>query len=167
MGGADAARRRPEVVAAFVNAFVVLLLPALIGIGVTLFPPNSLGTTVYADNSFAASAARLSEGLAVVEIPLLPFAMLAGWRTWVHAKRYIDGQSDGWRGVLEGSAAGFLGALLVLLPACIVRPLQAPPYVIVYGGGAAVLGLAFGLVLALTTFVTLWVLGAEQSASAS
>ena len=92
----SAARRHPETVAAFVNALVVLVLPpALIVFGMTFFPSNSLGTTVYAHDSFAASAARFVEGLVVVEIPLVPFAVLAAWRTWVHVKRYFEGGSDG------------------------------------------------------------------------
>ncbi len=57
--------------------------------------------------------------------------------------------------ILEGAACGFAGALLVLLPGILTKPTQAPPYVIAYGGLAAVLGLAVGVILWVTGTVAL------------
>ena len=75
----SAVRRHPEDVVALVNALVVLLLPPLaIWLAMTLFPGHSAGTTVHADESFAANAARAAEGFAAFEIVLLPFAPVAG-----------------------------------------------------------------------------------------
>jgi phosphate/sulfate permease len=55
--------------------------------------------------------------------------------------------SRGTQGILEGAACGLVAAVLVLLPGIVTKPMQAPPYVLAYGGLAAVLGLAVGAVL--------------------
>jgi len=160
MAEASPARRHPEDVVAIANTLVVLLLPPLaIWLAMTFFPSPSAGTTVHADESFAANAARAAEGFAVFEMVLLPFAVVAGWRSWVHARRYRQGVSTGWQGVLEGGAAGFLGALIPLLPAIAMRPTQSPPYIITYAGGSMILGCAFGLVLCISALAILWMLG--------
>ena len=76
--------------------------------------------------------------------------MAAAWRTFVHARRWLEHGSNGLLGILEGGLCGLAGAMLVLLPASMMKPTQAPPYLIVYGGLAAILGLAVGFVLWLT-----------------
>jgi len=85
-----------------------------------------------------------------------PFALLAAWRTWVHATRWRTGNPRrSLRGVAEAGACGLGVALLVLLPGIIGRPRQAPPYVIVYGGLGVVVGIAVGLVLLVTAALVL------------
>jgi hypothetical protein len=80
----------------------------------------------------------------------LTFAVLgavAGWRTWVHAQRYAAGQSRGWQGVGDAALCGFVVAILYLAPGIVTRPREAPPYVIFYGGAAAIVGGIVGVVL--------------------
>jgi hypothetical protein len=50
---------------------------------------------------------------------------------------------------------GFAGAVIVLLPGILTQPTQAPPYLLVYGGLAAVVGLGVGVVLWIGATVTL------------
>lgn len=45
-----------------------------------------------------------------------PFAMAAAWRTFVHARKWLESGSHGAQGILEGAACGFAGAVVVLLP---------------------------------------------------
>ena len=90
---------------------------------------------------------------------LLPLGAVAAWRTWVHAARWCAGRGRGGSGIAEAVAFACGIALLVLLPGSLRRPLEAPPYVIVYGGIAAVVGLAVGLVLYLAAAETLRLCG--------
>ena len=73
----------------------------------------------------------------------------------MHAKRYLARQSTGWQGVLEGEAVGGGLALLLLLRPIVLQPREAPPYVIVYAGGALLIGLALGLILRTTGLLVL------------
>jgi hypothetical protein len=73
--------------------------------------------------------------------------LVTAWRTQVHALRYQSGASRGWQGVAEAALVGFTLALLYLSRGIITRPSEAPPYVIVYGGAAAILGAIVGLLL--------------------
>jgi hypothetical protein len=59
------------------------------------------------------------------------------------------------QGILEAAACGFAGAVLVLLPGIVTQPTQAPPYLLAYGGLAAVVGLAVGVVLWIGATLTL------------
>jgi hypothetical protein len=152
------ARRHPEDVAAVVNALIVLFLPiALLSVGMFAFPSTS--EAVRPEESFYASTARHLLDIVSVLVPLVPFAMLAGWRTWVHARRYRDGHGSGWQGVIEGGMAGLVGALLVLVRGMATRPQAAAPYIVTYGGGSLLLGLAFGLVLRTAAVLVLKELG--------
>jgi hypothetical protein len=65
---------------------------------------------------------------------LLPFATLAVWRTWVHAKRWRTRQSKGWQAVAEAGATGVIVAIVYLTPGILSRPTDAPAYLVVYGG---------------------------------
>jgi len=85
--------------------------------------------------------------LSALIVLISPLALVAAWRTWVHAARYRSGHGRAWQGVLEAGAAGFVIALFVLAPGIAMQPTKAPPYVVFYGGAALVLGLAIGLVL--------------------
>jgi DNA-binding transcriptional LysR family regulator len=161
----NAARRHPEDVAAFVNGLLVLFLPpASLMLGMFFFPSTSVA--VHPERSFYASTGLFLTDVVFVMVPLVPFAMLAGWRTWVHARRYVDGQGTGWQGVIEGGTAGLVAALVVLSRGIATRPREAAPYIIAYGGGGMLLGLAFGLLLRTTALIVLKQLGVESRATA-
>ena len=83
--------------------------------------------------------------LGQIGLVLLPFAAIAAWRTWVHAKRWP--RERGWQGVAEAGLCGFGTALLYLAPGIVTRPTEAPGFVLVYGGAALILGLLVGLFL--------------------
>jgi hypothetical protein len=150
--------KRPATVVAFVNAVVVYLLPlALVGAVAVVAPEYTNGSThVYGvDPDRAAVWARRGHFIAAYGIGLAPFAMAAAWRTFVHARRWLENGSRGAQGILEGAACGFAAALLVLLPGIVTTPLHAAPYVLAYGSLAAVLGLGVGAGLWISATVTL------------
>jgi hypothetical protein len=157
----NAARRHPEDVAAFVNALLTLFLPPALSM-LAAFVVPSTSVTVRPERSFFASAWLFLSAFASILIPLVPFSLLAGWRTRVHARRYREGRGSGWQGVLEGGVLGFVAALVVLSRGIATRPREALPYIIVYGGGAALLGLAFGLVLRTSGHIVLKQLGVRS-----
>jgi len=151
-------RGRPEAVAAIVNGLVVLLAPvALLVIGPHLFPIDR-NASVTVRPPGASNIGILME-FAQLVLVLMPFAALASWRTWAHARGLLEGRSRGWMGVAEAGAAGLAVALVVLAPGIVTRPLEAPPYVIAYGGAALFLGLLTGLALRLTALLVLRLYG--------
>lgn len=147
--------RHPERAAAVLNGLVVLLLPLLVMVtGAYLFNGDSdTSTTVRA---YPMSAYSLVAPLGWTALVLMPFAAVAGWRTWVHAKKWREGHGTGWTGVAEAGATALAVALIVLAPGIATRPTQAPPYVIVYGGAALILGLLVGLLLRTTALLFLF-----------
>jgi hypothetical protein len=154
MRGSD----RTATLTAFVNAVVVYLLPVtLVGAIALVAPAYTNGSThVYGvDPDRAAVWARRGHFIAAYGIGLAPFAMAAAWRTFVHARRRLETGTRGALGIIEGAACGFAAALLVLLPGIVTTPLHAAPYVLAYGGLAAVLGLAVGAVLWISATLTL------------
>jgi hypothetical protein len=160
---------RPATVVAFVNAVVVYLLPlTLVGAAALIAPAYTNGSThvVGVDPDRAAVWARRGHFIAGYILGLAPFAMAAAWRTFVHARRRLETGSRGGQGILEGAACGFVAAVLVLLPGIVSTPTHATapifvqtfvvvPYVLAYGGLAAVLGLAVGAVLWISATLTL------------
>jgi hypothetical protein len=133
-------RWTPEGVAAAVNGALVFLVP------VALAAYASSVDTAVRPEGWPQTRAWLA-GLVGAGAVASPFVMVAAWRTWVHARRLRQGLGTGWSGVLEAGALGLALALLVLAPGIVFRPLEAPPYVVAYGGGAVVVGLTIGLVL--------------------
>lgn len=89
------------------------------------------------------------------EVVFAALAVVAAWRTHVHALRYQIGDSRGWMGVAEAAACGFAVAVLYLAPGILTRPSEAPAYVIFYGGVATALGAIVGLVLLAGALVVL------------
>jgi hypothetical protein len=149
---------RPATLAALVNALMVYLLPlALVGAMALFASEYSNGGTrvVGVDPDRAAVWSRRLQVIGAYVMGLAPFAMAAAWRTFVHARRWLEKGSRGSQGILEGAVCGFAGAVLVLLPGIVTKPTQAPPYLLVYGGLAAVLGLAVGAVLWASATLTL------------
>ena len=149
---------RPATLAALVNAIIVYLLPlALVG-AIALFASDySNGSTrvVGVDPDRAAVWSRRIQIIGAYIMGVAPFAMAAAWRTFVHARKWLESGSRGAQGILEGAACGFAGAVVVLLPSIVTHPTQAPPYLLAYGGLAAVLGLAVGVVLWIGASLTL------------
>jgi hypothetical protein len=142
--GRDARLGAPEVIAAIANTCVVLLLPVVFAAFLSVTTADPRRTTVTA----ASPLWRVFENLAQIAIVLevtFPLAVVAGWRTWVHARRYRAGIGTGWQGVGEGALMGLMVALIVLAPGISLHPLQAPPNIMFYGGGAAIIGAAVGL----------------------
>lgn len=149
-------QRKPEDVAAIVNALVVLLGPPLLMIGGSFIAGNGVSDTssfVVADDPSPGPGALAV--FAPTLMTLAPFALVAGWRTYVHARRWREGKGTGWQGVAEAGLLGVGVALAVLAPGIVTRPLEAPPYVIVYGGAALLFGLLAGLILRFTALLTL------------
>jgi hypothetical protein len=142
-------------VAAVVNGLIVLVLPfAVAAVGSSMgFGRMENSVTVHPPGWSGLLAAI--QGLIAVGMVLLPFAVLAAWRTWVHARRWRDRGDRGWQGVAEAGACGVGAALLVLLPGIVTRPMDAAPYVTVYGGAALVVGLVVGLLLRMAALVVL------------
>ena len=149
---------RPATLAASVNAVIVYLLP-LVLVGAIALVASDYGNNgtrvVGVDPDRAAVWSRRLEFIGAYLMGLAPFAMAAAWRTFVHTRRWLESGSRGAQGILEGAACGFAGAVLVLLPGILTKPAQAPPYLIAYGGLAAVLGLAVGAVLWCSATLTL------------
>lgn len=149
---------RPATLAALVNAVIVYLLPlALVG-AIALFASDysSGGTRVVGvDPDRAAVWSRRIQSIGAYIMGVAPFAMAAAWRTFVHARKWLETGARGAQGILEGAACGCAGAVLVLLPGIVTRPTQAPPYLLAYGGLAAVVGLAVGVVLWVSASLTL------------
>jgi hypothetical protein len=146
--------RRPENVAAIVNALIVLLVP--FGLGIVdkfdFIPSNAVRPR---KPSGAVSLFVSVIPIALWVMQLIPLALLVGWRTRVHAQRYRNGLEMGWSAVAESGALGFVLALVVLTPGIVTRPTEAGPYVFVYGGGALILGLAIGTFLRMTAIIVL------------
>ena len=144
---------RPAILVALVNAIVVYLLPLAFAGAVALFASdfgNGSTRVVGVDPDRARVWSNRIQFIAAYLMGIAPFAMTAAWRTFVHARRWLEQGKWGLQGVLEGGLCGLAGAVLVLLPASIMKPTQAPPYLMAYGGLAAAIGLAVGVVLWIT-----------------
>jgi len=149
---------RPAIAAALVNGLVVYLLPLAFAGAIALFASDySNGGTrvVGVDPNRAFVWTRRLAFLSAYLTGLAPFALAAGWRTFVHAKRWLEHGRWGAIGIAEGALCGFAGAVLVLMPGILTRANQAPPYVLAYGGMAAALGLVVGAILWVTATITL------------
>jgi len=146
---------RPATVVAIVNALVVFLLPiALVGTLAALGSDSSNSSTAVRARGPNYLQHRLTL-LVAYATGVAPFAMGAAWRTFVHARNWLEHGRPGWWGVLEAGTLGFLAAVLILLPGIVTRPTEAPPYVIAYGGLSLLVGLAIGLILWATATITL------------
>jgi hypothetical protein len=159
----DGTPGRAATVAAIVNGLLVLLAPfALIAI-LAAMPHTGNGTTVTARvSSTPEYVARILVSIGTIIVSTAPFALVAGWRTFVHAVRREEGRGTGWQGVAEGGGLGLAVALIVLLPGIVTHPSQAPPFVMAYGGMAAVLGLLVGLALRFSALAVLRMAGSRR-----
>ena len=132
-------RGHAEAAAAFVNAVLVLVVPLVF----VWLEHARLGATI--------DALTLGRSASI----LLPFAAFTAWRTWVHAKRWHARQDTGWQPVAEAAATAVVVALAYLARGIVTRPAEAPAYVVVYGGGALILGAIVGLILLTTALLAL------------
>lgn len=136
------AKARRALIAAAVNGVVVLVGGPLAYLGLSSGLPASAGC----------------RAMNVVA----PFALVAAWRTWVHARRRLAGEGPGWKGVAEAGGLGLVTGAFYLLPA--LRNPSALPVVTAYLLVATVLGLAIGAVLAVVSITVLRVLSIAASA---
>ena len=150
-------RKHPENAAAVINGLVVAFGPALLLLAAMLLHDDTSATSITVRPPGWSSVASFISGFVMVVSFMVPAAVVAGWRTRVHAERWLRVREAGWQGVGEAGAAGFTIALLVLIRGILTRPLEAPPYILVYGGLALAVGLATGIVLhAVALLVLKW-----------
>lgn len=145
----------PESVAAAVNAAIVILLPViLLAAGSMVLNPDT-NTSVTVRPPGGPVIGQSSWLLAQFALGTLPFATLAGWRTWVYATRWQEQRRGSWLAVAEAGGWGLPVALVILAPGIVTRPMDAPPYLIAYGGFALLVGLVLGLVLRTAALIVL------------
>lgn len=100
--------------AAVVNGLLVMLLPFAVVVAASIVNLDSFDGSVTADVPGVPRLWTTIRILIRMSLVLFPFALLAGWRTWVYARRWCDQQDRGWRAVAEAGACGLFGALLYL-----------------------------------------------------
>jgi uncharacterized membrane protein YhaH (DUF805 family) len=147
--------RHSERVAAVVNGLLVMLLPLAVLVAASNINLDNFDGSVTADVPGAPRMWATIRMLMPTSLVVFPFALLAGWRTSVYARRWCDQQDRGWWAVAEAGACGLIPALLYLSPGIVMRPDEAPPYVIAYGGGALLLGVVVGVCLRTTAILVL------------
>ncbi len=154
-------RWSPEAIASVVNGSVVLLLPITCGALGALVSGSDHSVSAHAPGwSPVTEAVSFAAFVLVYASLMLPLALIAAGVTWIYARRRIESGDAGWMGVAWAGACGLGIAFLVLLPGTLRRPFEAPPYLIVYGGGALILGLIVGLILRTTALIVLRLAGA-------
>jgi hypothetical protein len=152
---ADEDSRRLAALTALVNGVVFSLLPLVVMLVTgTLAQESTTSTIVRPEGAPPAWLVTLWTWIQMWTV-LVPLSFIAGWRTFVHARRWLMGRDRSWYGVFEAGVCGFLCALPILAPGIVTQPAKATPYVLVYGGLATVLGLIVGLVLRTTALCTL------------
>jgi hypothetical protein len=144
---------RRENIAGLVNLVIVLLLPTVAAS--LLYVLNAGDASVTVRPPGWSPVPSMIAFLRISMAFMLPFALLAFWRTHVHAKRWISDGDRGWRGVAEAGMTGFAVALFALRHGIMTRPMEAPPYIVFYGGAALILGLLVGLLLRTTALIAL------------
>jgi hypothetical protein len=153
---ADDESRRLASLTALVNGVVFSLMPLLVMlVGSTLAQESSTSTIVRPQGAppvWLVAVWTWRQGWPA----LLPLSFIAGWRTFVHARRWLITSDRSWRGVFEAGICGFLCAMPILAPGIVTQSTKAPPYILVYGGLGAIIGLIVGLVLRTTALSTLW-----------
>src|SRR5262249_18321375 len=141
-----------EQLAAIVNALVVLLIPLAMYIAFFIHRFTDMDAPVRPPGNYLFTDLI---GALMIFGPFAPFALIAAWRTWTHARGYLTEKRIGWQGVLEGAALGAAIPLALLVKPALERPQQALPYLVAYGGIGLVIGLTLGLILQGTALLTL------------
>ena len=148
--------KRLATLTALVNSVIFTLMPLVVMlVGGVLAQESSTSTIVRPEG---APPVWLVTAWTWIQMwtALVPLSFIAGWRTFVHARRWLIMREHSWRGVFEAGVCGFICVLPILAPGIVTQPTKAPPYILVYGGLAAVIGLIVGLVLRTTALSTLW-----------
>ena len=152
---------RPPLVAAGVNAAIIVLLPGLLAFVLETLQsiyPSLASNTVHARQ--VSPIMRAVETSVVAIFVTSPLAAVAAWRTWVHATRWQMHRRTWW-GVLEAAAVGALCVIVMLLPGVLTAAVAGAGSIAgigAFGFYAAIgglVGLAFGLVLQLTAIAVL------------
>src|SRR5262245_35119190 len=147
---------RPPLIAASVNAAIILLLPGLLSLVLEILQsiyPSLASNTVHARQ--VSPFMRAIETSVIAIFVTGPLATVAAWRTWVHATRWQMRRRTWW-GVLEAGAVGALLVILMLLPGVLAAALVGAGSLAgigAFGFYAAIgglVGFGFGLVLQLT-----------------
>jgi hypothetical protein len=154
MTDVERAAEKAAVVAGIVNGLLVLFVPLMIVVWLDANSSSGAGASVVVRPDGAGPLGSILRVVFTASTVVLPFAGFATWRTWAYARSWAR-HRDGWLAVLEAGLLGFGVAIFVLWPGLVSRPLDAPPYLLVYGGGALVVGLVVGLVLRMTAIGTL------------
>jgi hypothetical protein len=154
-------RHDPFMRAEYAAALTNFLLVVAVAVGLSMASSSS-GVHVYSDPTKAAIIDVLLPAMFAA-----PLALLAFWRTWVHAQRFQTRYTTGWQGVLEAAAMGFVLTLPAVLPGVVVRQFNPGEwgqpqafflglaYVGIYGLLGAGVGLALGLLLRLSALAAL------------
>jgi len=140
---------RPATITALVNALVVYLLPIAFVAILSRLPSRRMrsGVTAYGPDHLL----NVAKTVVAYCTAVAPFAMAAAWRTFVHAKRWLEYGDRSWRGVLEAGACGLAGTAFVLMPGILTHsPITSAAYVVTYGIPTVAVGLVVGLILRAT-----------------
>jgi hypothetical protein len=148
----DEARiKRVAVWAALINAALIALLPLWLEL-LGRITDSSRGHTAVA---VSADSVSLLQGLVPFVPVLVGLALIAGWRTYVHSRRYLVSGARGWNAVIEPGMVGMIITFYLLAPVLVEHPVSGSLYVALYTVGALILGCAIGLVLRCTAMLTL------------
>ena len=128
-----------------------------------LAPTIAAARTIYTSTAVRPSPptvlSSMIEALPVA-LGLAPVALLVGWRTYNHARRYRRNHFTAWRGPAESAAFAGAIALLVMARATAATWAREPAHLVIayiafYVGATALVGLCVGLVLAATALLVL------------
>jgi hypothetical protein len=150
--------RRPETIAALLNGLIVWLLPTTISALFAIGRGLGIGASDTAITVHPPGWSPLDPIMGTAlqfGFVMLPFAALAAWRTWVHARRWRERGGSGWQGVGEAGACGLATLLVVLAPRILSHLNQVTPTIFGYGGLATLMGLLIGLLLRTSAVIVL------------
>jgi hypothetical protein len=150
----DARARRAVRTAAWINGVLVALMPVWwVAFRWAVDPSNP---------------ARVPEPLQLLPTVYLfaALGLLAGWRTHVHVQAVASGRSVRWWAVFEPAALGFAVTVFLFGNLLRVDAPRAVPYLVTYGTGVAVVGLAIGIILRLVAVTTIRLAGGHRLGNA-
>ncbi len=135
-----------ERIATAVNSVIVMFAPA---VAMLTFSGASNSVTVHAPG--ASPFINATRSALMYAAVVSPFAVAAGWRTWVHAQQRRERRTSGLQGIAE---AGVLGFSIVFVPIALAvsshlaeRPWLTIGYALFYAGIGLAVGVVVGSVL--------------------
>jgi hypothetical protein len=152
--------RDPEFQAAAITGVLILIVPLVVG--------TYLDYTWDAVRPFQPTVLSSAIRTLPIVAGLIPVAMLVGWRSYAHARRYRVRRSTVWQGPLESAAiAGGIALLVMLATTAHIwhrQPIHlVVGYIGIYVGATALVGLLLGLVLAAIALLVLHVRAGQRS----